>query len=133
VRLYKEALEEAGQPKPKEMVLVREYFCANSRDEALRKAEWGFKKKYEVYAKHGLHGADEELTRKVAGGDLEVLMQDTFIVGSPTEVVEDIAKYRALGFTQIALRLFYPGMSQKETLEHIEITGSNVVPAVHKL
>ena len=133
VRLYHETLEAHGLPTPQEMVIVREFFVAESREEALEKGNWGFRKKYEVYATHGLHGTDSELTRKVAGGDLETLMQDTFIVGSPQECVEQIARYRQLGFTHISIRLFYPGMPQKDVLKHIELAGSRVIPDVHKL
>jgi alkanesulfonate monooxygenase SsuD/methylene tetrahydromethanopterin reductase-like flavin-dependent oxidoreductase (luciferase family) len=88
--------------------------------------------KYEAYAAHGLQGTDPELTRKVTG-DLETLMEDTFIVGSPQECIQQIARYRQLGFTHISLRLFYPEMSQRDVLEHIELVGREVLPAVHGL
>ena len=60
-------------------------------------------------------------------------MDDTFIVGGPQECLEQIARYRDLGFTDIALRLFYPGMSQKDVLEHIDLVGKEVLPALHCL
>ncbi len=132
ISLYQHTLLEHGHPVPQEMAIVREFFCASSRSEALEKAGRGFEKKYEAYAQHGLQGVDAELTRKVTG-DLEALMDDTFIVGSPEECVEQIARYRELGFTQICLRLFYPDMPQKDVLEHIELVGRDVLPAVHAL
>ncbi len=132
VALYHQTLQEHGHTIPNEMVIVREFFCASSREEALEKARWGFQKKYEVYAQHGLHGSDEELTTKVTG-DMEALMEDTFIVGSPQECVEQVARYSELGFTHICLRLFYPDMPQKAVLEHIELVGREVLPAVHGL
>ena len=60
-------------------------------------------------------------------------MDDTFIVGSPQDCLEQIAKYRELGFTDIALRLFYPEMPQKDVLDHIELVGKEVLPALHRL
>ena len=60
-------------------------------------------------------------------------MDDTFIVGSPQECVDQIGRYREFGFTQISLRLFYPEMSQKEVLDQIELVGKEVLPAVHGL
>ena len=66
-------------------------------------------------------------------GDLEGLMDDTFIVGSPDECVEQIARYRDLGFTQVIIRLFYPEMQQKDVMDHIELVGRDVLPGVHKL
>jgi alkanesulfonate monooxygenase SsuD/methylene tetrahydromethanopterin reductase-like flavin-dependent oxidoreductase (luciferase family) len=38
VDLYRETLAEQGHPVPEEMVVVREFFCAGSRDEALDRA-----------------------------------------------------------------------------------------------
>ena len=132
VDLYHQTLEENGHPVPDDMVIVREFFCGKNRSEALEKARTGFAKKYEVYAGHGFQGNDEELTGKITG-DLESLMDDTFIVGSPDECLEQIAEYRKLGFTDIALRLFYPEMTQDQVLEHIELVGRELIPELHKL
>ncbi len=132
IELYHQTLQKQGHPVPDEMVIVREFYCAGSKTEALDKARAGFEKKYEVYAQHGLHGTDSELTSKVTG-DLEVLMEDTFILGNPEECIEQISRYRELGFTSICLRLFYPDMPQKDVLEHIELVGKEVLPAVHAL
>ena len=130
--LYHDTLQQHSHPVPQEMVLIREFFCAENREEALDKARAGFQRKYQEYATHGLQGDDPELIRKVTG-DLEVLMDDTFIVGSPQECVEQIARYRELGFSEIALRLFYPDMPQKDVLKHIELVGKEVLPALHRL
>jgi alkanesulfonate monooxygenase SsuD/methylene tetrahydromethanopterin reductase-like flavin-dependent oxidoreductase (luciferase family) len=132
VDLYRRTLQENGHSVPDEMVVVREFFCAGSRQEALDMAGSGFKRKYQEYATHGLQGDDPELVRKVTG-DLEGLMDDTFIIGSPQECLEQIARYRELGFTDIALRLFYPEMPQKDVLDHIERVGKEVLPALHRL
>ena len=56
-----------------------------------------------------------ELTRRSTGGQ-------------PTH-----RKSLCLGFTHIALRLFYPAMAQREVLEHIDLVGKEVLPAVHRL
>jgi len=132
IDLYHAALQAHGHPDPGEMVIVREFFCSTNRDEALEKARRGFERKYAEYAAHGFQGTDPELTSKMTG-DLETLMDETFIVGSPQECVEQIARYRDLGFTEIALRLFYPDMPQKDVLEHIDLVGREVLPAVHAL
>ncbi len=47
--------------------------------------------------------------------------------------MEQIASYRELGFTDIALRLFYPEMAQKDVLDHIELVGKDLLPAVRRL
>ena len=132
VDLYHETLADNGHPIPQEKVIVREFFCSRNRDEALERARLGFERKYAEYAAHGFQGTDPELADKITG-DLETLMDDTFIVGSPEECVEQIAAYRDLGFTQISLRLFYPETPQRDVLEHIELVGREVLPAVHRL
>lgn len=132
IQLYHDTLEENGHAAPDGMVIVREFYCARTHEEALEKAKRGFAKKYEVYAQHGLHGTDGELTKKVTG-DLETLMDDTFLVGTPDECIEQIAAYHKMGFTDISIRLFYPEMSQSEVLEHIDLVGKEVIPALHNL
>lgn len=108
------------------------YRDGRDHNDALEKASRGFKKKYEAYAEHGLQGTDAELINKVTG-ELDALLDDTFIIGSPQECIEQLARYRELGFTTLSLRLFYPEMSQKEVLEHIELVGKEVLPEVHRL
>ena len=114
------------------MVVVREFFCASSRDEAMEKARQGFERKYKEYEGHGFQGNDPELTRKITG-DLETLMDETFIVGSPQECIEQIAEYREMGFTEVSIRLFYPETPQKDVLKHIELVGKEVLPALRRL
>ena len=132
VDLYHAELGHNGQSVPEDMVICREFFCASSRDEAMDKARAGFQRKYEVYGQHGLHGTDAELTSKVTG-DMDALIDRTFIIGSPHDCIEQLARYRELGFTKVSLRLFYPGMSQHDVLDHIELVGKKVLPEVHRL
>ena len=132
VDLYHKTLQENGHAKPEDMVVVREFFCASNRGDALEKARKGFERKYAEYATHGLQGTDPELVSKVTG-DLEGLMDDTFIVGSPQDCIEQIARYRDLGFNHVLLRLFYPEMPQRDVMDHIELVGGEVVPELHKL
>ena len=132
VEIYRTALEQHGHPVPERMAILKEFYCASSRSEAIEKARWGFEKKYEAYAAHGLGNTDPEMARIMSGG-LETLMNDNFIVGSPQECLEQIARYGELGITDIFLRLFYPGMSQKAVLEHVELVGKELLPEVHRL
>ena len=143
VELYHETLQANDKEHPGDMVVVREFYAANTRQEALDKARWGFKKKYDVYAMHGMHGVEPELVEKVApmqgtsagsgNSELETLMDDTFIFGSGEECIHQIGQYRELGFTHIAIRLFYPGMSENQTLEHIDYVGQNILPTVKRM
>ncbi len=95
IDLYHATLEESGHEIPEDMVIVREFFCARTHEEAIRKARAGFETKYKVYAEQGLHGSDDELARKVTG-DLETLMDETFVLGSPEDCLEQIAEYNKM-------------------------------------
>ena len=88
IDLHHATLEENGHPI--DMVIVREFFCAGSRDEAMEKARPGFERKHKEYEDHGFQGEHPELTWKITG-DLETLMDETFIVGNPQECTEQIA------------------------------------------
>ncbi|MDA1127996.1 MAG: LLM class flavin-dependent oxidoreductase [Chloroflexi bacterium] len=132
IDLYHSTLGKNGHETPEEMVIVREFFCARTHEEAIRKARAGFETKYEVYAKQGLHGTDDELARKVTG-DLETLMEETFVIGSPEECLEQISEYKTMGFTDVVIRLFYPKMSQGEALERIDLVGRELIPEMHRL
>jgi alkanesulfonate monooxygenase SsuD/methylene tetrahydromethanopterin reductase-like flavin-dependent oxidoreductase (luciferase family) len=132
IDLYHRTLEESGHEIPEDMVIVREFFCARTHEEAIQKARAGFETKYKVYAEHGLHGSDDELARKVTG-DLETLMDETFVLGSPEECLEQISEYKKMGFTDVVIRLFYPEMSQSEALEHIDLVGRELIPEMHRL
>ena len=131
IGLYHDTLKKSGHDIPEEMVIVREFYCASNHEEAIRKARVGFETKYQVYRDQGLHGSDDELARKVTG-DLETLMEETFVIGSPEECLEQIYEYKEMGFTDVIIRLFYPQMSQSEALEHIGLVGEKVIPEMHR-
>ena len=38
-----------------------------------------------------------------------------------------------MGFTEVAIRLFYPETSQKDVLDHIELVGKEVLPELRRL
>jgi alkanesulfonate monooxygenase SsuD/methylene tetrahydromethanopterin reductase-like flavin-dependent oxidoreductase (luciferase family) len=84
--------------------------------------------KYRGYAQHGLPTARESLAEGV-----EAMMRDPFVIGSPDECLERLARFRNLGVTHLALRLFWPEMEQREVLEMIELTGATLVPALSRL
>ena len=131
IDLYHDTLNKSGHDIPEEMVVVREFYCASNHEEAIRKARVGFETKYQVYRDQGLHGSDDELARKVTG-DLETLMEETFVIGSPEECLGQIYEYKEMGFTDVIIRLFYPQMSQSEALEHIGLVGEKVIPEMHR-
>lgn len=121
--LWRDELRRHGHVLPADVPIHREMYVAASRDEARRLARPAIAAKYDGYARHGLPGVAGTL----AGG-IDTLMGDPFIVGSPDDCVETLARLAALGVTHAATRLFWPTMSQAQTLKMIELVGARVIP-----
>ena len=66
-------------------------------------------------------------------GNLDALIDSTFIISGPDDYIEQLARYSELGFPKVSLCLFYPGMSQRDLLNHIELVARDVLPEVHHL
>ena len=124
--VWRAALAEGGHATPAEIPVHRELYVAATREEARAKARPAVEAKYRGYAEHGLPGVD------VADG-VERLMDNPFVIGAPDECLEKLARLRELGFTHVALRLFWPSMSQREALTMIDLVGSTLLPSLKKL
>src|ERR1051325_5439678 len=125
---WRAALAEAGHRVPAEIPVHREFYVARSREDARRKARPAVEAKYKGYAGHGLRGVGATSTDAV-----DRLMDDPFVVGSPDECLEKLTRLHELGATHVALRLFWPGMTQADALDMIELVASTLLPALQKL
>ncbi len=105
--MWRAALAEGGHPVPPEIPVHREFYVAPTREEARARARPAVETKYGAYAQHGPPGVGAGFTDGV-----ERLMDDPFVIGAPDECLEKIARLHALGATHVALRLFWPGMTQ---------------------
>jgi alkanesulfonate monooxygenase SsuD/methylene tetrahydromethanopterin reductase-like flavin-dependent oxidoreductase (luciferase family) len=123
--LWRSELARHGHAPPGDVPVHREMYVAATTDDARRRARPAIEAKYAGYARHGLPGVSGTL----ASG-IDALMRDPFIVGNPDDCVEALAGLAALGVTHAATRLFWPGMSQIETLKMIELVGTHVMPAL---
>lgn len=126
--LWRAALADAGHPVPGEIPVHREVYVATTRAEARAKARPAVESKYRGYATHGLPGVGAALS---AGVDR--LMDDPFVVGAPDECLQKLAPLHELGVTHVALRLFWPGMTQAEALGLIELVAAKLLPTLQKL
>jgi alkanesulfonate monooxygenase SsuD/methylene tetrahydromethanopterin reductase-like flavin-dependent oxidoreductase (luciferase family) len=126
---WRAALRESGQAVPAEIPIHREFYVAQTREAARAKARPAVEAKYRGYAQHGLPSVGASL----ATAGVEGLMDDPFVIGAPDECVEKLARLAELGATHLALRLFWPGMTQAEALGMIELTAARVLPALQKL
>lgn len=123
--VWRQTLRQHGHAEPADVPIHREMYVAGTREAAWRLARPGVEAKYAAYADHGLFGPG-----RGAPGGLEGLMRDVFVIGTPEDCVEALARYRALGVTHVTLRLFWPLMEQAAVLRMIELVGRRVIPAL---
>ena len=65
---------------------------------------------------------------------LEELAHDRFIVGTPDDLVAVSQRYAAeLGTHTLILRIQWPGMSQQQVLDQIQLIGQAVIPRISSL
>ena len=126
--LWRAALAAAGHQVPAEIPVHREFYVARTREEARAKARPAVEAKYRGYAEHGLPGVSAGFADGV-----ERLMDDPFVIGAPDECLEKLGRLHKLGATHVALRLFWPGMTQAEALDMIELVATKLLPTLQKL
>ena len=54
--------------------------------------------------------------------------EDRFIIGSPSDVIEEIDRYRKNGFNYAVLRLALRKLSTEKVLSSIRLVGEKVIP-----
>jgi alkanesulfonate monooxygenase SsuD/methylene tetrahydromethanopterin reductase-like flavin-dependent oxidoreductase (luciferase family) len=126
--VWRGALADSGHPTPPDIPVHREFYVAPTRETARAKARPAVEAKYRGYARHGLPSVGAAL----AGG-VDRLMDDPFVVGAPDECLEKLARLRELGTTHLALRLFWPDMTQAEALGMIELVAAKLLPGLGRL
>lgn len=127
--VWRDALAEHGHAVPSEIPVHREFYVAPTREQARTKARPAVEAKYRGYAQHGL----PSVAASLATGGVDGLMNDPFVIGSPGECLEKLARLHELGFTHLALRLFWPDMTQGEALQMIDLVATRLLPALRKL
>ncbi len=126
---YKAALEQAGQPTPEALPMMRELYVAQDRETAYVESEPYLASKYAAYA---AWGQDKALPGEESFSvPYQDLARDRFLLGSPEDVVGEIRRYeQELGVNYLIFRMQWPGMSQEQTLRQIELLGREVIPQV---
>ena len=126
---YKAALEQAGQPTPEALPMMRELYVAQDRETAYVESEPYLASKYAAYA---AWGQDKALPGEESFSvPYQDLARDRFLLGSPEDVVGEIRRYeRELGVNYLIFRMQWPGMSQEQTLRQIDLLGREVLPRV---
>jgi alkanesulfonate monooxygenase SsuD/methylene tetrahydromethanopterin reductase-like flavin-dependent oxidoreductase (luciferase family) len=125
---WRAALDAHGHAVPSEIPVHREFYVAATRAEARAKARPAVEAKYRGYAQHGLPGVGAGL----ADG-IDRMMDDPFVIGAPDECLDKLARLHELGATHLALRLFWPAMTQSEALTMIELVAAKLAPTLRRL
>lgn len=125
--VYLPTLRKHGKERPKELPMRREVFVGESREDAIRLAAPWLMPKYAMYTAWGQDKALPE------GDDfheeLNELIKDRFILGSPEECIAEIDRYREdLGVTEIIVRIQWPGMPNSLAMENLQRLGETLIP-----
>ncbi len=126
---YRRALDQAGQPAPDTMPMMRELYVAQDRETAYLESQPFLEGKYAAYASWG---QDKALPGNESFSvPYQDLARDRFLLGSPDDVVQEMLRYREeLGVNYLVFRMQWPGMGQDQLLSQIELMGREVIPRI---
>jgi probable F420-dependent oxidoreductase len=112
---------------PREWPVTREVIVAETehqaRDLADRHLMLAYGKEYGGTWKHPFIDAE-------TAADLDRLMVDRFLIGTPEQIVRGLEPYVAqYGMTHLICRLFTPGMPHAQIMRQLELFAREVMPA----
>lgn len=125
----------AGLPPATEAGRVIEAFCHRDASEARRRCAPHLLTKYAAYASWGLRGTafgtDDTGNTPSEEERLVELARDRFVIGDPDDVAAGlVAQHREVGLSHVAMRVSWPGSDSTDTMECIELLGTEVLPRV---
>lgn len=128
---FKATLADLGKPLPQDFPVLRNIVVAPDRATAIREAGPAIAESYKVFGNWGL------FTGVVGDAkphpEFDDLIRDRFIIGSPDEAAEDIAKLMTMtGCNRLVCRIQWVGMEHKHVMRTIELLGDKVRPLVCK-
>jgi alkanesulfonate monooxygenase SsuD/methylene tetrahydromethanopterin reductase-like flavin-dependent oxidoreductase (luciferase family) len=112
--------------EPDELPMLREACVAPTDDEAFRIARPHLARKYETYVDWGQ--SDVLPPTDTLRQDWNTLHAGRFLLGSPATVLTQIDALRALGVTEVVLRVQWPGLPQRDAMRTLELLAAEVVP-----
>lgn len=128
LELFSAERETSGRGPVPELPLMREIFCAPTRERAVELAAPHLANKYSVYADWGQDKVmpDKESFRTA----YEELSNDRFVIGTPDDCLEALLPWRDLGVDHFLFRTDWAGMPVGDALSSIELLAKEVVPAL---
>ena len=123
--LYRQAATDAGHPT-QGFPMARELYCAPTRSAAIAAAKPFLSGKYDAYDRWGqdkaLPGDDDFDT------SFTDLARDRFILGTPDDCADQIARYQDLGVDRLHIRTNWPGMPLDSAIDSLQLFAREVVP-----
>lgn len=120
--LFRETRAAAGLPAATEFPIIRECHVGGGTGKALDEVREPLSFKYEAYASWGEATGFVPADRIRA--DFDSFAAKRFLIGSTSEVVEQIARYgERTGTDHILLRVQWPGLEQKTVVRTLERLG----------
>lgn len=126
--LFNETARACGRADVTTLPLMREVFCAATREEAICMAAPYLSAKYKVYAEWGQDKVMPDKDDFAAA--YEQLSQQRFVVGSPEDVIAELAPWREIGVNQFIIRTHWIGMPMEATIQSIRLISEHVMPAL---
>ena len=112
--------------EPPELPMLREACVAPTDEEALAVARPHLAGKYEAYVEWGQSDVLPPTDTLRRGWD--DLHAGRFLLGSPETVREQVAALRALGVTELVVRVQWPGLLHRDAMRTLELLGAEVLP-----
>ncbi|MCE0762812.1 LLM class flavin-dependent oxidoreductase [Pseudonocardia kujensis] len=118
----------AGREPARELPLMREIYCAPTRERAVELARPYLAGKYKVYSDWG---QDRVMPVKESfDRDFVELAEDRFVVGSPEDCLAALLPWRELGVDHFVLRTDWAGMPVGDALASVELLAREVAPVL---
>jgi len=130
--IYRAELASHGKHFPRELPIIKEVFCARDYATAVELAGPHLLGKYQDYAKWGQDEAmpDDESFDK----DLEDLIRNRFILGSPENCYEQLQPYwQELGVNHLIMRTHWAGMPVDTALDSMRLLSEELIPELRKV
>lgn len=121
--------EQHGRGDVEELPLIREVFCAPTREQAIERAQPYLARKYEVYADWGQDKVmpDKESFKM----PYDELAQERFVVGSPEDCIEQLLPWQnELGVNHFIFRTNWAGMPIEDALSSVALLDEEVIPVL---
>ena len=119
-------------PKEAEIFILREVYVDENPHRVKEVGlKYMLKTNYENFIVKGHLQRPELMAPRTKGGEIDMdrLHENRWILGSPEEVVEEVARYQEeLNPTLLSCRLVYPGMPREDALRSIKLFGEKVLP-----